>query len=679
MSSTSAVSATDPSTPRPPGRRSRWVLAVLLVVLCGLIAAAWSQVDPIDPPPPTTDGEVAIIAHAGAQGHAPPNTMEAFEVALELGADTLEMDLQLTADGEVVTIHDGTVDRTTDGEGPVSGLTLAELQALDAGATWTPPDDPDADPPFAGQGIRHASLREVLERFPDTPLIIELKTDGGEAIIQPVIDLVAEHGRDDGSVVIASFSADYLGPVRDQLPGVPTNMPESETSAFYTRQLVGLHPWWTPPGMVFQVPETFDDRLVVTPRFTRAAERLGIDVQVWTVNDPEQMHRLLDAGAHAIMTDFPDRLVAVLDERAEARGGAVRGPDPSRYDAQLDRAERLQDTASWLTPVWAVITFLGDEEFYLLLLPVTYWALSRRIGLRLGAMLLLSASINGLLKLTFATPRPSFLRPELAAVTETSFGLPSGHAQNATAVWGVLVASLRAWPARVALLLLIAGIAWSRIHLGVHFLEDLVVGVVVGLVLLGLYLWLEPRAIRWWHRVGTLERVLGALVAGLVWIAPATLLAGRLIGVSFPWPGVEDPTELTGAGGVVTAAATLSGFGIGLAVLQVRGGFDHRGPVGRRVLRVLVGLVGVAVLYLGLSAIFPSGEGPLELTLRAVRYGLIGAWVGGLAPWLFVRLRLAEASPDDPLGFGPDPADASVPTLEAAGRSRPNGDRDEGA
>ena len=623
------------------GRSRVWLTIALAVLLAGVVAA-WTQTAPIEPVEHFAAREVAIIAHAGAQGHAPPNTMEAFEAALELGADTLEMDLQVTADGRIATIHDGTVDRTTDGTGAVADLTLEQLQALDAGATWT---DEDGGTPFAGQGVRHAALEEVLEAFPDTHLVIELKTDGGTDIIQPTIDLVAAYGRDDGSVTIASFSEEYLAPVRQQLPDVPTNMPESETYAFYVRSLVGLHPWWTPPGELFQVPETFDGRLVVTPRFTRAAERLGIEVQVWTVNEPEQMHRLLDAGAHALLTDYPDRAVEVLEERAAARDGMVRGPDPGRYDAQLDRAERLQDTAAWLTPVWAVITVLGDEEFYLLLLPLTYWAISRRFGLRLGVMLLVTASLNGLLKLAFTTPRPSFLRPALGAVTETSFGLPSGHAQNATAIWGLLVATLRSWPVRVALLLLIAAIAWSRIHLGVHFLEDMVTGVVAGAALVGLFLVLEPPVVRWWLRVGALERVLAALVAGLAFIAPATLLAGRLVNVTFPWPGVEDAAALTGASGVVTAAATLSGFGIGLAWLQERGGFDHRGPLLRRAARVLLGLVGVAALYLGLGAAFPGGEGPAELTLRAARYGLIGAWVGGVGPWVFVRLGLADPAP----------------------------------
>ncbi len=621
--------------------RTRRRLVVLALVLVALIAAAWSQVDPREPLPTSSPGSVSIIAHAGAQGHAPPNTMAAFEAALELGADTLEMDLQPTADGDIVTIHDGTVDRTTDGSGHVDELTLAEVQALDAGATW---QDADGDTPFAGQGVRHASFREVLERFPDTPLIVELKTEGGEAVIQPTIDLLTEYGRDDGTVVVASFDETYLGPVRAQLPDVPTNMPESETYGFYIRQLVGLHPWWEPPGAVFQVPEEFDGRLVVTPRFTRAAERLGVEVQVWTVNEPAQMHRLLDAGAHGIMTDHPDRVVEVLAER-EAERGVVRGPDPSRYEEQFARAERLQEELGWLTPLWRAITFLGDEEFYLLLLPLTYWAVSRRIGLRLGAMLLLSAGVNGLLKLGWASPRPSFLRPELGQVTESSFGIPSGHAQNGAAVWGILAASLRSTPTRAALVALIAGIAWSRIHLGVHFLEDTLIGLGVGVVLLVGVLWLEPRAVRWWERMGTTERMLGSAVVGLALVAPATLLAGRLRGVSFPWPGVHDVAELTGASQVVTPAATLAGFGIGLAWLQARGGFDHRGPLGRRVGRVLLGLVGVAVLYVGLDLAFPGGEGPLGLVLRAVRYGLIGAWVAGGAPWLFVRLRLAESAP----------------------------------
>ncbi len=640
----------DPLAEPRPGRAFRRLL-VAAVVLAAIVVVTWAQVEPGERVEHFADRGVSVIAHAGAQGHAPSNTFPAFDLALEQGADILEMDLQLTADDEVVVIHDGTVDRTTDGTGAVRDLTLDEIKVLDAG--WYYEDD-DGAHPFREQGVEIPTLGEVFERYPDTHLIIELKTDGGPGIVQPVIDLVLEHDRAD-SVTIASFDEDYLAPVREQLPDVPTNMPESEAQVFYLRQLVGLHSWWQPPGELLQVPETHDltlpgftieDVTVPTRRFVHAAERLGVDVQVWTINEVEQMHRLLDAGVHGILTDYPDRLVEVLAER-EAERGTARGEDLSRYDGQLERAERLQEDHGWLTPVFTVVTFLGDEEFYLLVFPLLYWAVSRRLGVRLGVMMLVSAGVNSLFKLAWATPRPSFLAPELGRVTETSFGLPSGHAQNAAAIWGLLAASLRQWWVRVGLIALILVIGWSRIHLGVHFLEDMLVGWLVGGLLLAAFLLLEPRVRSWLARQGTVEQSLTAVVASLAFIAPASLLAGRLEGRRFPWPGLEDPETLIAVSHTVTPAAALAGFVVGLALLTARGGFDHRGALGQRVLRVAVGLVGVVVLWQGLGAVFPGGEAPLDLVLRYLRYGLVGAWVGGLAPLLFLRLGLAEPAADD--------------------------------
>jgi glycerophosphoryl diester phosphodiesterase/membrane-associated phospholipid phosphatase len=625
--------------------RRRLVVTGGLLVL--LVVATWAQ----QPAPQEVLGdEVLVIAHAGAQAHAPSNTIEGFDLALEQGAHVLEMDLQLTADGRIVVIHDGTVDRTTDGTGAVADLTLDRIQQLDAGVYVV---DEDGDRPWADQGVTIPTLDEVLERYPDVPLNVELKLDGGEGIIQPVIDLVAASGRVE-TVTISSFDAGYLGPVRDQLPEVRTNMPEGETTGFYVRQLAGLHPWWAPPGGVFQVPEEHEGRRVVTPRFVRAAERVGATVEVWTVNEPEQMHRLLDAGVHGIMTDAPDVLVEVLDERAEARG-IVRGPDPSRYAGQLERAERLQDEWSWLTPVLAVVTFLGDEEFYLLGFPLLYWAVSRRWGVRLGVMLLVTAGLNGVLKLLFATPRPGFLAPELAQVDEHSFGVPSGHSQNAAAIWGLLATGMRRRAVQVALVALILAIGWSRVHLGAHLLEDLLTGWLVGGLLVGAFLLLEPRVVAWWHRTSDGDRVLAGVVASLAMIAPATLLAGRLAGVSFGWLGLPDASSVAGASAVVTPAATLAGLVLGLVVLERGGGFDVGGPIPRRVVRVLVGFVGVIVLWQGLGAVLPGGEDPLALVLRYVRYALVGAWVGGLAPRLFVRLGLAEVA-------RPTPAEGHVTT-----------------
>jgi glycerophosphoryl diester phosphodiesterase/membrane-associated phospholipid phosphatase len=615
-----------------PPRSPRWLLALGLLLVAILVAVGL-QTPVQERVPHFAARDVSVIAHSGAQGHAPTNTLEAFELALALGADTLEMDLQITADDEVVVIHDGTVDRTTDGTGAVRDLDLDEIRELDAGWYF----EADGEYPFRGQDVRIPTLEEILERFPGTHLIVELKTDGGEAVIQPVIDLLREHGRDDGTVTVASFSTDYLEPVREQLPDVPTNMPEGETTGFYLRQLVGLHPWWTPPGELFHVPEVHDGRQVVTPRFVRAAERLGIDVQVWTVNETEQMHRLLDAGVHGIMTDHPDRLVAVLEERAAAAEA-----DPDGYGDQLQRARELQDGPGWLTTLLHVITFLGDEEFYLLGFPVLYWAISRRLGIRLGAMLLLTAGINGIGKLVPVSPRPAFLDPSLERVPEATFGIPSGHSQNGLAIWGLLAASLRRWWAIVGAVALVLAIGWSRIHLGAHFLEDVLIGWTLGAVVLVLYLWLEAPVRAWLRRQRPGDQMLAGVVASLVLIVPAVVLSARLQGWHFDWPGLLDVDAAIGPSSVVTPAATLAGLGIGLVLLRQRGGFESDGPLGQRLVRVLVGLVGVVVLWQGLGALFPAGEDVVALTLRYLRYALVGAWVGGVAPLLFVRFGLAR-------------------------------------
>ncbi len=147
--------------------------------------------------------------------------------------------------------------------------------------------------------------------------------------------------------------------------------------------------------------------------------------------------------------------------------------------------------------------------------------------------------------------------------------------------------------------------------------------------------------VAWWVRNGDLERVLAGVAAGLALIAPAVLLSGRLQGVSFGWAGLPDVSSVAGASAVVTPASALAGFAVGVVVAGRAGGSEVTGPLRQRVLRVLVGLVGVVLLWQGLGAVFPGGEDPASLLLRALRYGAVGAWVGGVAPVLFVRLGLA--------------------------------------
>jgi hypothetical protein len=188
---------------------------------------------------------------------------------------------------------------------------------------------------------------------------------------------------------------------------------------------------------------------------------------------------------------------------------------------------------------------------------------------------------------------------------------------------------------------LIVAIEWSRIHLAGHFLEDVLVGWLVGALLVVAFVVPAPRVTAWWHRAADADRVLAGVVASLALIAPATLLAGRLAGVSFGWIGLPDATSAAGASAVVTPAATLVGLVVGLVLLERGGGFEVEGGVGRRVARVLAGVVVLVVLWQGLGAVFPGGEAPLALVLRYLRYAAVGAWVGGFGPLLFVQLGLA--------------------------------------
>ena len=623
----------------PVSRRRRRARIAVAIVGGLLVLAFLAQSPPREPHPAFTSSVPLNIAHSGAQGHAPGDTIEAFDLALEMGADVLEMDAQLTADGRLVLHHDGTVDRQTDGSGAIADMTVEELQAFDAGHAFT---DGAGGHPWRGRGVRIPTLVEVLERYPSTPLIIEMKLDGGDGIVEELAATLEEAGRTE-DVIVASFDLDLVRRFRERLPGVATNLPEAETRTFYALQLVGLERWWRPPAGFIQVPEYHGERHVVTERFVHAADRAGVDVHVWTVNEEDDLRRMVDLGVHGIMTDFPDRLSAILDELPDRSDAAV------GEDERLELVRWLQDRLGWLTPVMRLATFLGDADFYLLVFPLLYWSVSRRLGLRLGVMLLLSAGLNGVLKLSSASPRPLFLDPAVGLVHETTFGIPSGHAQNAVAVWGTLAAEVRrrwAWIVAIVLMLLL-GV--SRIHLGAHFPVDTVTGWAVGAVLLLAYLrWREPVA-RWAARAPA-----GRVLAVVFSVSLALIAAGALVRTSFTrwsmpsaWVGAGEAGIEGGATGlstVVTPSAALFGLAVGVLLVHHRGGFDTGGPVWQRVLRYPVGLVGVVLLWQGLGAVFPGGETAVALAARYVRYGLVGAWMTGGAPLLFRALDLAPAA-----------------------------------
>lgn len=255
---------------------------------------------------PYLAGAPLHFAHRGGAALAPENTMEAFRSAVDdWGADVLELDVHRTRDGELVVIHDPTVDRTTGGSGAISRMDWAEVRELDAGHHFT---DPGGDHSFRGRGVHVPRLEELLEALPDTRLNIDAK---GPDAARPLMEMVLRHGAEHRVLLASEHEAGradrmgYVGPV---------SATRRQLTRFYVlHRLPGGGPY-TPRTDALQAPYEWDGRQVTTPRFIREAHRRNLPVHVWTIDDPVLMRTLLRWGADAIQTDRPDLLARVLHE-----------------------------------------------------------------------------------------------------------------------------------------------------------------------------------------------------------------------------------------------------------------------------------------------------------------------------------------------------------------------------
>jgi membrane-associated phospholipid phosphatase len=325
----------------------------------------------------------------------------------------------------------------------------------------------------------------------------------------------------------------------------------------------------------------------------------------------------------------------------------------SLLNTGIDWIVVLQGLGDWLTLPMKAFSFLGSEDFFMLILPALYWSVDASLGLRVGVILLLSSSLNDLLKFALHSPRPYWFSGEVKAfASETGFGLPSGHSQTAVGVWGMLASQIKKKWAWVIAILLILCIGLSRMYLGVHFPTDVFLGWLVGAVLLWvvLRLW-EP--FKAWFAGRTLAQQIFAIffsTIGLILLAliPYTLLFSSGWQLPNEWnlyamhndpAGVlPNPTSLSG---LFSTTGTLFGLGAGLAWLNLRGGFSTKGNTWQRILRYVVGVIGVMAIRYGLKAIFPEGESWLGLIFQYVRYAAIGAWVSAGAPLVFFAAKFA--------------------------------------
>lgn len=311
----------------------------------------------------------------------------------------------------------------------------------------------------------------------------------------------------------------------------------------------------------------------------------------------------------------------------------------------------IQGLGGWLKTPMEAFSFLGTENFYMFIAPALYWSVDAVLGLRIGMMFLLSSWLHSTLKLVFHTPRPYWVDARIDAyAAEGGFGLPSGHATTAAAVWGLFAASVRKTWLKVIFIALIFFIGFSRLFLGVHYLSDVLGGWLVGGLLLLAFIKLEKPVTRWAKRCSLRTLLVVIFATSLLMVFLIVIIQSSLLSLALPSSWSEtalaktgepiDPLNLEGA---FTLGGTWLGLVGGAAWYFRRWGAPiTRGKPLQLLLRYALGLVGVIILWFGLGQVFPRGEDLTAYLLRYLRYGLIGVWVSAIAPLLFVRLGLVK-------------------------------------
>jgi membrane-associated phospholipid phosphatase len=320
------------------------------------------------------------------------------------------------------------------------------------------------------------------------------------------------------------------------------------------------------------------------------------------------------------------------------------------WNIEIGLIAGIQTSLIWLAGFFKAVTFLGSEEFFILVMPVLYWCVDTSIGLRIGIILLLSGHINGVFKVLFHSPRPFWYSQDIKALsTETSFGMPSGHAMNTASIWGLAaVLSKKKWFAILSAVVIFL-VGFSRLVLGMHFISDVIVGWALGLILLLLFVKLDKPVSGWLakRRLSELYWVVLLSTAFLIFIGYlAVAITGK---PPLPADWIQNAINANpnampvpyDSSGIFTTAGVWLGMGIGAAWLFRHGGLPKTVTPRDQILRYIIGLTGIAVFWFGLGAILPRGEELMPIILRLVRYTLLGLWIGGGAPLVFKKLGLS--------------------------------------
>lgn len=252
-----------------------------------------------------------VIAHAddSGQGLYPGNTRMFLQQMAAMKVDVLEMDVHVTADDELVLMHDDTVDRTTDGKGAIREKTLQELQQLNVAHNWS---QDGKTYPYRKNPQRILTVDEVFKVFPSYPMVIELKTPDSEAARALCRKLMAFNKSN--QVIVSSFHQTAIDTLREECPHVATGAGSDEVKIFALATKLRAFRLLSPRYQALHIPTEYDGITLIDQSSVSQVQNHGVRVDVWTVNEEAEMRRLIELGVDGIMTDRPDRLFQVIED-----------------------------------------------------------------------------------------------------------------------------------------------------------------------------------------------------------------------------------------------------------------------------------------------------------------------------------------------------------------------------
>lgn len=315
------------------------------------------------------------------------------------------------------------------------------------------------------------------------------------------------------------------------------------------------------------------------------------------------------------------------------------------YQIGIALIQWLQGASPTLDGFMRGITFLGKIEFFILFIPVLYWCVDQRLGLRVLFLLILTDFPASYFKQLLHQPRPYWIGGVKALAEEPSYGIPSSHASNTLVVWGLIADRIKKswmWGFTVLLLFLIG---LSRLYLGVHFPQDVLGGWLLGLVMLLVFLKYEGPFLAWWAQKAVSTRIWLGFLFSIALILIGLLVLALISGVQDPPEWASFATEARDASQYLTLGGFTFGVVAGVTLMQKHVNFKMEGSVLQRAGRYLLGIIVLFALYLGLDvlfALFASDASLAGYILRYIRYASVSFWAMFGAPWVFVKTGLAE-------------------------------------